>query len=151
MLGFFAAVYDRTKQVAVRPTQTGQNKGVPLITLALALRDGAGLARVGHHDLHSERVKKSTSPRRMHSASMTTKAPGYALASFASSLRSLRIEPLFTISPRVPSTQNVCLLSPRSRPMVACAFRGLRVVFSIRHRAYYPRTAASQGSLCLLI
>src|SRR6478672_435540 len=67
MLGFFTTVYDRTKQVAVRPTQTGQNKGVPLITLALALRDGAGLARVGHHDLHSERVKKSTSPRRMHS------------------------------------------------------------------------------------
>ena len=38
-------------------------------------------------------------------ASMTTKAPGYALASFASSLRSLRIEPLFTTSPRVSSTQ----------------------------------------------
>jgi hypothetical protein len=84
-------------------------------------------------------------------ASMTTKAPGYALASFASSLRSLRIEPLFTISPRVLSTQNVCLLSPRSRPMVACAFRSLGVVFSIRHRAYYPRTAASEGALCLLI
>jgi catechol 2,3-dioxygenase-like lactoylglutathione lyase family enzyme len=61
---------------------------------------------------------------------MITKAPGYALASFASSLRSLRIEPLFTISPRVSSTENVCLLSPRSRPMVACAFRSPRMVYS---------------------
>ena len=67
MLGLFAAVDDRTKQVTVRSTQTGQNKSITFVTLAFALRDRAGLARVGHHNLHSKGVKKSTDPRRMGS------------------------------------------------------------------------------------
>src|SRR4029077_14571312 len=67
MLGLFAAVDDWTKQVAVHPTKTGQNKRITVVTLALALRDRAGFARIGHHDLHSERVEKSTDPRRMGS------------------------------------------------------------------------------------
>jgi hypothetical protein len=62
---------------------------------------------------------------------MTTKAPGYVIASFASSLRSLNSQLFFKTSPRLSSTQNLCLLSPRSRPMVTFAFRNLRVVFSI--------------------
>jgi hypothetical protein len=37
----------------------------------------------------------------------------------------------FRTSPWLSSTQNLCLLSPRSRPMVTFALRNLRVVFSI--------------------
>ena len=36
MLGFFAAVDDRIQQVAVRSTQTGENKSITYITLAFA-------------------------------------------------------------------------------------------------------------------
>src|SRR6478735_3064381 len=152
MLGFFATVYDRTKQGCGPPDPDGPEQGRP------AHHSCARFARwCGSCEGWPPRppFRESQETRLVQGkcipASMTTKAPGYALASFASSLRSLRIEPLFTTSPRVSSTQNVCLLSPRSRPIVACAFRSLRVVSSIRHRAYYPRTAASQGSLCLLI
>jgi hypothetical protein len=75
MLGLFAAMNDRTKQVAVGPPQTSQENRVPLITLAFVLRNGRVLRRLAT-TTSIPREARNRLLRRMVPASITTKATG---------------------------------------------------------------------------
>ena len=87
-LRFRAAMFHRTQQLGIDPSQPRQCLGIQAIVLLSTLSDQAHVAGVGHDDLVSDFTQQTAHPRRVHSRFQREAAARHSAEHFAQSFGS---------------------------------------------------------------